>query len=763
MRAGLLHTLACCAVMCTAHAAYAQETSRAITGRVIEAGLDDYGVVGVTVTVEGTALSTTTDEDGVFHLEVLPATALTLNFQGEDYATALVTLDAETTSPLIIELTWAGQTEEVGTVARAWREVVPSSTTRLSARDMQAAPRRSAEEVLRQVPGLTLVQHGSEGKGYQYFMRGFDAIHGADLEITLDGMPINEWSNVHAQGYLDLALIIPEMIERVEVTKGPFTLEQGAFAMAGSAHYRLGVPNDSRGTRAAYTFGTTHRHRIFMGYSPSEGTGREFVGVEATRDEGFGMQRSIERVSMNARKRVLGNEHDDLQLDLTALGSAARFELPGPLRQEDVQRGVLGFYDTYDTSSQGEAARALLSAELHTRSARQHAHTTFYVGYRHLDLLENFTGFLIDPVHGDRRQQQQDTWSYGLLNTFERNLHDRLNLKLGFGVRADHLTQRELQIGQQLEARDTRRDLNATQLISHGLMGLQWRPTEHISLDAGARADLMHINARDQLADGSSAQHTQATLSPRLSTQWQATPTWRLLAAYGRGFRPPEARAFSSFEAARMGISEDLYEGGEPATTTSQAIEIGTRWDAHSALSFTLSGFATFIARESIFDHVSGTSLELNGTRRLGAELVVDVQPLEWLTLSADATYADARFVNSGNPVPLAPWLVSGLRVVATHPRGWRGGLRALYVAPRTLPHNARGATLTRFDATLGYQWRALQFGIEIENLLNQQLREGEYHYASHWRQDSPASQVPVLHTTAGPPLNARLTLGAQF
>jgi iron complex outermembrane receptor protein len=45
------------------------------------------------------------------------------------------------------------------------------------------------------------------------------------------------------------------------------------------------------------------------------------------------------------------------------------------------------------------------------------------------------------------------------------------------------------------------------------------------------------------------------------------------------------------------------------------------------SLDVTLSGFATRIARESIYDHVSGINLELNGTRRVGAELVLRARP----------------------------------------------------------------------------------------------------------------------------------------
>ena len=43
-----------------------------------------------------------------------------------------------------------------------------ASSQHVTAEEFQAAPRRSAEDALRQVPGLTLVQHGSEGKGFQF-------------------------------------------------------------------------------------------------------------------------------------------------------------------------------------------------------------------------------------------------------------------------------------------------------------------------------------------------------------------------------------------------------------------------------------------------------------------------------------------------------------------------------------------------------------------------------------------------------------------
>lgn len=38
---------------------------------------------------------------------------------------------------------------------------------------------QTVEEALRLVPGLVIAQHGTEGKGHQIYLRGFDALHGS--------------------------------------------------------------------------------------------------------------------------------------------------------------------------------------------------------------------------------------------------------------------------------------------------------------------------------------------------------------------------------------------------------------------------------------------------------------------------------------------------------------------------------------------------------------------------------------------------------
>jgi len=74
----------------------------------------------------------------------------------------------------------------------------------VSAVDLEFNPVTSSQEVLRKVPGLFIGQHAGGGKAEQIFLRGFDIDHGTDINITVDGLPVNMVSHAHGQGYADL-------------------------------------------------------------------------------------------------------------------------------------------------------------------------------------------------------------------------------------------------------------------------------------------------------------------------------------------------------------------------------------------------------------------------------------------------------------------------------------------------------------------------------------------------------------------------------
>jgi len=99
--------------------------------------------------------------------------------------------------------------------------------------DVAVTPVTTSQEVMRKVPGLFIGQHAGGGKAEQIFLRGFDIDHGTDINVTVDGTPVNMVSHAHGQGYADLHFVIPETVENIDFGKGPYYVDKGNMTTAG--------------------------------------------------------------------------------------------------------------------------------------------------------------------------------------------------------------------------------------------------------------------------------------------------------------------------------------------------------------------------------------------------------------------------------------------------------------------------------------------------------------------------------------------------
>ena len=116
---------------------------------------------------------------------------------------------------------------------------VSASSIELTGEELRLRPYLSTGDLLNAVPGFYSIQHAGGGKANQYFLRGFDGDHGTDIAFYVDGVPINMVTHGHGQGYTDLHFVIPELIDRIEVSKGPYFAEYGDFSTAGTVNVVL--------------------------------------------------------------------------------------------------------------------------------------------------------------------------------------------------------------------------------------------------------------------------------------------------------------------------------------------------------------------------------------------------------------------------------------------------------------------------------------------------------------------------------------------
>ena len=90
------------------------------------------------------------------------------------------------------------------TTVTARRPFTAASSSTVRDQDFLLRPHPRPADILQVVPGFYVVQHAGGGKANQYFLRGFDADHGTDVALFVDGVPVNMVSHGHGQGYADL-------------------------------------------------------------------------------------------------------------------------------------------------------------------------------------------------------------------------------------------------------------------------------------------------------------------------------------------------------------------------------------------------------------------------------------------------------------------------------------------------------------------------------------------------------------------------------
>jgi len=105
---------------------------------------------------------------------------------------------------------------------------VASSVTVITADDIQAKQSQTLPDLLKDVPGLNLVQTGGPGGQTSIFMRGTNANH---TKVLMDGIDVGDPTSV--DGSFDFSRFLTEDIQTVEILRGPQSGLYGSDAIGG--------------------------------------------------------------------------------------------------------------------------------------------------------------------------------------------------------------------------------------------------------------------------------------------------------------------------------------------------------------------------------------------------------------------------------------------------------------------------------------------------------------------------------------------------
>ena len=764
------------ALIVLAPQAWAQ-TSR-LSGTVV----DETGAAlpGVDVQVRdasGTARSTVTDSAGRFDMRGVPAGAASATFSMPNFATSRreVNVSASGESRVEVTLHYVLSADVTVTGRRSFVNLADAddpaenlvgiaasaSQGAVTGRQLDARPLSRAGEVLETVPGLIVSQHSGEGKANQYYLRGFNLDHGTDFATTVAGIPANMPTHAHGHGYTDVNFLIPELVSGVQYSKGPYFAEQGDFATAGAA--TISYANSLERPIVQVSAGTFGFARAFGAGSRRVRGGSLLAGGELVRNDGPWTRADELRKYNGVLRYSRGNAVTGLSL--TGMAYYARWNATDQIPRRAVESGLVGRFDSLDTSNGGETSRYSAALEWQRSSAQALTKVTaFGAGYR-LNLLSNFTYVLDDPVRGDQFRQVDRRVLGGARLTHRRLGHwgNRPTQAVGgVQVRADDITLRLAHTDRGATIDTVRHDaVTQASLGAFVEHAVEW--SSRVRSTLGLRADgyRFAVDAISQPVNSGTA--ASGVLSPKAGLVVGPFRGTEFYANAGSGFHSNDARGTT------MRVDPSTGEPAARVTPLARATgaEVGVRTIAVPRLQSTLSVWTLGLASELIFIGDAGTTEAGRPSRRSGIEFANYYHPASWLTVDADVAWSHARFTDvdpAGASIPGSVRTVASGGATVDTARGFVGALRLRYFGARPLIEDgsAWSKPTTLVNAEAGYRWsRRHRLSVDVLNLLDARNSDIDYFYASRLPGE-PAGGVDDIHFHPVLPRTVRvgLTLG---
>jgi len=399
-----------------------------IQGRI----LDPQGAAVAKATIKllnaaGTKVGeTVTDPEGNFVLAGVDPGVYQVTAEEPSYVTVVASVSMasgqqQQITVQFLQLVSAQQQVTVVASVPALETPDPSQTVVIHDQVLDANPGRPGAPI--SIPGLPIETASGGIKAPQYFAPGVAGDHGEPIaqyfQIGSFLFPNNLPANAHGNGYSDLNVLIPPIIEAVTIDGGAFNVREGNNAVDLAANY---VPR----RRVLSFFQLTGDYRdadMMAGWSSSKPHVNEWIAMEVSFGNGF-----LERLEHRQQYKLNGLRQFNFgrhQLSLFGIGYYGSSYVPGLI---PITVPVPG--DTIDSRQLDYTHNALLIASDNWKldEQRQFSFSGFFRNYS-LTLRSNFGDGLI--------QQSEKRNVFGGEATYIQSVRPWLAVLAGVGLRRD--------------------------------------------------------------------------------------------------------------------------------------------------------------------------------------------------------------------------------------------------------------------------------------------------------------------------------------
>ncbi len=641
-------------------------------------------------------------------------------------------------------------------VVEAERPFSAASDAAFRAASFQLRPKSSAQDILRVVPGLFIAQHAGGGKAEQIFLRGFDADHGTDVNISVDDAPVNMVSHGHGQGYADLHFIIPEAIERVDVAKGPYFARFGDLATAGAVVFNTYEKLGENIVRVeGGQFGTYRALGLIKAPFESDKISSYF-GAEVYKTDGyFESEQNFNRINLMGKATFMTGETSKISASILTFSGG--WDASGQVPSRAVESGLITRYGAIDPNEGGATSRTTGILKFTTGGANPFTLTGSVTDYR-FRLYSNFTFYLDDTVNGDMIEQTdkrtitalraESNQSYQVGNSIMRTT-------FGANLRTD-----DIAVGLYHDSVRTRIETRREGLVNQRQLGTYLQQEiayDMFNLQLGMRADYIGFDVTNSLEQGASPEGVaqQFIFSPKANLSITPSEGLSFFGNFGYGFHSNDARVVVAAKGADSTLPRAIgFETG---------VRIGKVTDL---ISGSVAAWQLDLESELVYIGDAGEYEPKGKTRRQGIDMELRVTPLEWLAFGADMTISRGRFLDLAegeNFIPLAPNMTLTANAVAKFESVSAAlRLRMLDDRPANETNSVTAFGYEIIDLSAAYHISAnIEVYANIENLFDAVWNEAQFDTES--RLKGEAESVSELHYTPGSPRNVRVGMAYKF
>ncbi|HEV9035213.1 MAG TPA: TonB-dependent receptor [Puia sp.] len=625
--------------------------------------------------------------------------------------------------------------------------------------DLGLRPVSSAQDLLRLVPGLFIGQHQGGGLAEHIFYRGFDADHGTDVNLSVDGMPLNLVSHIHGQGFADMHFLIPELVSRFDYGKGPYYAEYGDFATAGYVAFRTADVLDKNEVKleggAFHTGRVLAMLRLPDGRTMSHDQCAYLAGEAAYTDGPFDSPQRLRRLSLFGKYNV--NLSAATRLTATFSTYEGAWRSSGEIPERAVKDGLIGRFGYVDSAQGGNTGRTNLIVRLKTKMGvgwlMEHQ---VYLSHYYFSLHYDPTFFADDSVNGDqlRQQEQRDLAGYNGRLSHHAYFSDGGELLSAAGIGSQANFIRLSRLSHTRNENDVMEDLQSGVPREYAASG--WLDENYHwgnwMFNVGIRADWLYFRYRDDLASWQ-APREKWVVSPKFNVSYTVSPLLQFYFRAGKGFHSNDARVV-------------IANRGLDVLPAAYGADLGVYWKPLPRLLLNAAVWTLSLQQEFTYDADEGTMDPGDRTLRKGIDLSARYQLASWLFAHADVNYCKARDLQaakSANYLPLAVPLCGTGGLDFRVRNGLNGGLSYRYMKDR--PANVDNTLVAKgycvSDLMVNYTCSRWETGLEIQNLLKTKWREAQFETFSRMKGEPAA--VDDISFTPGSPFFIRLKMSVFF